>query len=106
MVGQELTTSYPEGTVGSDAARAALDRSRDMVESTQLAHEIVEAQAIATLTRQGLTVRQIAQHLDLSKSKVGRLAASLTSAPTSWAVRSHHRESLQQLVRELWTVQG
>lgn len=105
-MGQELTTSYPEGTIGSDVARAALDRSRDMVASTQLAHEIVEAQAVAALTRQGLTVRQIAQHLDLSKSKVGRLAASLTSAPTGWAVRSHHREALQQLIRELWAVRG
>lgn len=103
MLRHELSALFPEGTVGSDAARAAVNRSREMVESTQLAHRIVETQAVAALSHQGLSVRQIAEHLNLSKSHVGRLVASLDSSLSGWAVRAEHRDALRQLVRELWT---
>lgn len=103
MLGHELTTQFPSGAIGLDEARAAVDRSRELVESTQLAHQIVETQAVAALARQGLTVRQIARHLNLSKSHVGRQVANLDTSPAGWAVRATAHDALQRLVHEIWT---
>jgi hypothetical protein len=66
-----------------EAAAHAIRAAGAALDAMETANEIVQAQAVMTLVRQGRTIRDIAGALGLSKSHVGRIARH---SETEWPV--------------------
>lgn len=90
-------TNYPEH-VTIEAAAAAMRHVRALLGEAQAAHEIVRAQAVLGLHRNGMSVRDIATALELSRSVVGR---EIRTPDRGWA-RSPRSQHPDRFIDHAW----
>ncbi|MBT2269602.1 helix-turn-helix domain-containing protein [Rhodococcus erythropolis] len=81
----EWSSEYAFDRSPEDAARAVM-RAQSYREDADRALEMVRLQAVRACTERGLSVRQTATMLGLTKSAVGRIKRALDAAPHGiWA---------------------
>lgn len=85
------------------AARAVHSADR-AVAAAEAAREMVQHQAVYALLDEGETVREIASHLGLSKSKVGRMVRSLSrdGELLTFVPPQGTRDDARQMVLDAW----
>lgn len=94
------------GLALSGKASRAVHAADRAVAVAETAREMVQHQAVYALLGEGETVREIASHLELSKSKVGRIVRSLTRdgeiANLTFLPPLGAREETRQIVLDAW----
>ncbi|WP_394769643.1 hypothetical protein [Lacisediminihabitans sp.] len=104
-MGQEFSaTPYPDFPVTGQQCAAAVARAKRSVETAELTMQLVLAQAVRRCTLSGLSQRQTAEVLGLSKSEVNRLARLVAAPQAGAALRNGgFSDDVNAAVERAWT---
>lgn len=98
IMGHIANTKYEVAENATPGAAAhAVRAAAAALAAADAANEIVQAQAVLALVRQGQSIRDIAEALGLSKSHVGRIARH---GETGWALPNG--SPIPQFVQAAW----
>lgn len=97
-------TAYPPDPTSlqqAEKAAAAVTRARDVAEAT---YDVVITQAVRVCIGHGLSQRQAADKLRLSKSDVNRLVKRITaSGGWGWTVNDTDHDTVMNRIAEAWS---
>jgi DNA-directed RNA polymerase specialized sigma24 family protein len=108
MLWHEQVERPPQGTSFAlgctpDEAREAIQRADELVRQAEVARIIVRAQAAFALKDSGMSVREIAGAINVSKSTVGR---ELRNGHFAYALAPGDSETVIAAARSAWGREG
>jgi predicted XRE-type DNA-binding protein len=106
-MGQEFSaTPYPDFTVTAEQCADAVASAKKSAEEAELVLQLVLAQAVRRCTLSGLSQRQTAEVLALSKSEVNRIAKLVAAPQAGAALRNGgFADDVNKAIERAWAPQ-
>ncbi len=100
---QFSATPFPDFPVTAEQCAAAVAAAKRSAEDAELTLQLVLAQAVRRCTLSGLSQRQTADVLDLSKSEVNRIARFVAAPQAGAALRNGgFSDDVNRAVERVW----